>query len=138
MTTREFEQPKLETPAEILRSIQELGTKSGEIWRILQETAALQKAADRRIAETDRQMAETDRRRAETDRQMAETDRRMEETDRLMKETARQMAESDRRMDRLDRRFSSQWGSLMGSRSEGALSRLLRDRGVNVQTVMTN
>jgi len=111
MATREVEQPKQEP-------------KSAEIWRILQETAALQK-------ETDRQMKETDRR-------MEETALQMKETDRQMKETALQMAESDRRMDRLDHRFSSQWGSLMEALIEGDLIRLLRRRGVNVHTVMRN
>jgi len=125
MATREVEQPNPETKPEA-------------IWRILQETAALQKETDRRMKETDRRMKETDRivkrtalQMEETDRRMAETDRRMAETDRIVKQTVRQVAETDHR-------FSSQWGSLMEALVEGDLIRLLQERGVNVHTVMTN
>jgi len=103
MATSEAEQPKLETPAEILQSIQELGSRSGRIWQILERTAA-----------------------------------HHEEAARWRKATERQMAESERRMTRLDHRFSSQWGSLMEALIEGDLIRLLRERDVNVHTVMRN
>ena len=48
-----------------------------EVWKILEDTAALQKETDRIVRETALSMKETDRRMQETDRQMQETDRRL-------------------------------------------------------------
>ena len=51
------------------------------------------------------------------------------------KETDRQMKETDRRLRRAEDMFTSQWGRLVESFVEGDLVKLLRQRGVEVETV---
>jgi hypothetical protein len=67
----------------------------------------------------------------ETGEQMKETDRRMSETDRQMKET-------DRRMKKLQDLFTTQWGKLIESLVEGDLTKLLNERGIQVQRTLQN
>ena len=76
----------------------------------------------------------------ETDRMLTEkfkeTDRQFKETDRQLKITERQLKESDRRLRELDRLFTSQWGKLIESLVEGDLIKLLRQRNIEVESVV--
>ena len=90
-----------------------------DVWKMFQETRE-------QVQETSEQMKETDRRMSETDRRMLETDRQMKDTDLRMKET-------DRRMKKLQDLFTTQWGKLIESLVEGDLTKLLNERGIQVQ-----
>jgi hypothetical protein len=67
----------------------------------------------------------------ETREQMKETDLRMQETDKQMKET-------DRRMKKLQDLFPTQWDILIESLVEGDLTKMLNERGIQVQRTTQN
>ncbi len=70
--------------------------------------------------------------------EMKEFRERMDELRASQKETDRQLKETDRRLKETDRRFNSQWGRLVESLVEGNLAVLLRTRGIEVHTTMSN
>jgi hypothetical protein len=76
----------------------------------------------------------------ETDRQQKETSRQLKETDRILtekfQETDKQFKETDKRIRELDRLFTSQWGKLIESLVEGDLIKLLKERGIQVESII--
>ncbi|MCX6153839.1 MAG: hypothetical protein NT007_06755 [Candidatus Kapabacteria bacterium] len=118
-----------------------------KVWLALMETRNLldsqfqetRKILDSKFQESDRKFQETrqllDLKFQETDRQMKETDRQMKETDRQMKETDRQMKETDRQMKNLMSKtegIEKRWGKFVESLVDGALVRLFREIGIQV------
>ncbi|MCX6279024.1 MAG: hypothetical protein NT004_13160 [Bacteroidetes bacterium] len=80
----------------------------------------------------------------ETDRQLKETDRilteKFQETDRILtekfQETDKQFKETDRKIRELDRLFTTQWGKLVESLVEGDLINLLKEREIQVESIL--
>lgn len=54
----------------------------------------------------------------------------------MFQETNRQFKETDRKIRELDRLFTSQWGKLIESLVEGDLIKLLRERGMKVESIL--
>jgi hypothetical protein len=73
----------------------------------------------------------------ETDRILTE---KFQETDKLLtekfKETDKQFKETDRKIRELDRLFTSQWGKLVESLVEGDLIKLLKEREIEVESII--
>jgi hypothetical protein len=73
----------------------------------------------------------------ETDRILTE---KFQETDKLLtekfKETDKQFKETDRKIRELDRLFTSQWGKLVESLVEGDLIKLLKEREIQVESII--
>ena len=136
-----------------------------EIWSILKETdkqiKTLSAETDKQIktlsAETDKQMketaeqiktlsAETDKQiktlSSETDKQIktlsAETDKQMKETAEQIKETTEQMNRTDIRIDKVVGDFGNRWGRLGENLVKGSLIQRLKERGIEVERVITN
>lgn len=66
--------------------------------------------------------------------------RMFQETDRILtekfQETDKQFKETDKRIRELDRLFTSQWGKLVESLVEGDLIKLLKERGIQVESII--
>jgi len=73
----------------------------------------------------------------ETDRILTE---KFQQTDKLLtekfKETDMQFKETDRKIRELDRLFTSQWGKLVESLVEGDLIKLLKERDIQVESIV--
>jgi len=73
----------------------------------------------------------------ETDRILTE---KFQQTDKLLtekfKETDMQFKETDRKIRELDRLFTSQWGKLVESLVEGDLIKLLKEREIQVESIV--
>ena len=125
-----------------------------EIWSILKETEkqikTLSAETDKQIktlsAETDKQMKETAEQiktlSAETDKQIktlsAETDKQMKETAEQIKETTEQMNRTDIRINKVVGDFGNRWGKLGENLVKGSLIQRLKERGIEVERVITN
>jgi hypothetical protein len=68
-----------------------------------------------------------------------ETDKKFQETDRILtekfQETDKQFKETDKKINKLSELFTSQWGKLIESLVEGDLVKLLKTRGITVESV---
>ena len=89
------------------------------------------------MMENREQMKETDRQMKETDRQMKETDRQMKETDRQVQETSRQMKETDKKLNKFMGETGNRWGALGENLVEGNLAKRLKEKGFEVEGVLT-
>ncbi|MEI6434910.1 MAG: hypothetical protein WCP32_08710 [Bacteroidota bacterium] len=87
-----------------------------QVWKMFQET-------DRILTEKFQ----------ETDRILTE---KFQETDRQFKETDKQFKETDRKIRELDRLFTTQWGKLVESLVEGDLIKLLKEREIEVESII--
>jgi Holliday junction resolvase len=74
---------------------------------------------------------ETDKKFQETEKLIREMSR---ETDRKFQETDRKFQETDKKLRKLEDLFIGQWGKLMESLVDGNLTRLLQERGIDIQT----
>ena len=107
-----------------------------EIWSILKET-------NKQIKETDKQIKTLS---AETDKQIktlsAETNKQIKtlsaETDKQIKETTEQMNRTDIRIDKVVGDFGNRWGKLGENLVKGSLIQRLKERGIEVERVITN
>jgi hypothetical protein len=61
-----------------------------------------------------------------------------QETREQMKDTDLRMKETDRRMKQLQNLFTTQWGKLIESLVEGDLTKMLNERGIQVQRTLQN
>ena len=62
--------------------------------------------------------------------------RMFQETDKKFQETDKQFKETDRKIRELDRLFTSQWGKLVESLVEGDLIKLLKEREIQVESII--
>ena len=114
-----------------------------EIWSILKETDKQIKTLS---AETDKQIktlsSETDKQMKETAEQIktlsSETDKQMKETAEQIKETTEQMNRTDIRIDKVVGDFGNRWGRLGENLVKGSLIQRLKERGIEVERVITN
>jgi Holliday junction resolvase len=74
---------------------------------------------------------ETDKKFQETDKKFQETDRKFQETEKLIRDLS---LKSDKKLRKLEDLFIGQWGKLMESLVDGNLTRLLQERGIDIQT----
>ena len=103
-----------------------------EIWSILKET---EKQIKTLSAETDKQIKET----AEQIKTLsAETDKQMKETAEQIKETTEQMNRTDIRIDKVVGDFGNRWGRLGENLVKSSLIQRLKERGIEVERVITN
>ena len=116
-----------------------------EIWELIRETRVDIKESRAEMRESRAEMRESRAEMKGFRERMVEFGVRMDElrasqkeTDRQLKETDRQLKETDRQLKETDRRFNSQWGRLVESLVEGNLAALLRTRGIEVHTTMSN
>ena len=110
-----------------------------EIWSILKETnkqiKTLSAETDKHIKETAEQIKTLS---AETDKQMKKTDEQMKRTDEQMKRTDEQMKRTDIRIDKVVGDFGNRWGKLGENLVKGSLIQRLKERGIEVERVITN
>ncbi len=102
-----------------------------EIWELIRETRVDIKESRAEMRESRAEMKGFRERMDELRASQKETDRQLDELRASQKETDRQLRETDRR-------FNSQWGRLVESLVEGNLAALLRTRGIEVHTTMSN
>jgi len=74
---------------------------------------------------------ETDKKFQETDRKFQETDKKFQETEKLIRDLS---LKTDKKLRKLEDLFIGQWGKLMESLVDGNLTRLLQERGIDIQT----
>ena len=118
-----------------------------EIWSILKET---EKQIKTLSAETNKQIktlsAETNKQIKKTAEQIktlsAETDKQIKKTAEQIKtlsaETDKQMKRTDIRIDKVVGDFGSRWGKLGENLVKGSLIQRLKERGIEVERVITN
>ena len=103
-----------------------------EIWNILKEMSAETKAFKEEFKIG---MEELRASQKETDRQQKETDRQLKETNQQLKREVQKVAKGLKHAEEL---FTGQWGKLVESLVEGDLTKLLNERGIEVQRNLTN
>ena len=96
-----------------------------EIWSILKET-------NKQIKETDKQIKTLS---AETNKQIKTLSA---ETDKQIKETTEQMNRTDIRINKVVGDFGNRWGKLGENLVKGSLIQRLKERGIEVERVITN
>ncbi len=84
-----------------------MATTVEEIWQVLTEVTAVQKATALQLQETDRQQQETAQQLKETDRQQQETAQQLKETAQQLKETNQQIKELGKQIGGLGAKFGS-------------------------------
>ncbi len=110
-----------------------------EIWELIRETRVDIKESRAEMRESRAEMRRESRAEMKGFRErMDELRASQKETDRQLDELRASQKETDRQLRETDRRFNSQWGRLVESLVEGNLAVLLRTRGIEVHTTMSN
>ena len=111
----------------------------------MEELRATTKETSRIVAETSKQIKETDEQMKKTDEQMKRTDEQIKETNEQMKRTDEQMKRTDEQMKRTDKKINkyigntgNYWGNLGENLIKGNLAKRLKERGIEVEKVVTN
>ena len=110
------------------------------------ELSATQKETSQQMKETDRYLknisAELSATQKETSQQMKETDRYLKnisaELSATQKETSQQMKETDKKIKAVIGDFGNRWGKLGENLVKGHLVQRLKERGIEVERVITN
>ena len=102
-----------------------------KIWKLMMENREQMKETDRRMQETDRIVKETSLQMKDTDRQLKAS---IAETDRQLKAS---MAETDKKLNKFIGETGNRWGALGENLVEGNLAKKLKEKGFEVEGVLT-
>ena len=122
---------------------------SDEIWKMIRETqknlkefskefSAGQKELQDSHKEARREMQEIRASHKEARREMQEIRASHKELRAIQKETSQQMKETDKKMNAIIGDFGNRWGKLGENLVKGSLVQRLKERGIEVERVITN
>ena len=122
---------------------------SDEIWSIIRETQKNIRETQKGIRETRKDIKELSASQKETDKQIKrfsaelslsqkETDQSIKELSLSQKETGKLIKENSKGLRGARDLFTSQWGRLIESLVEGDLVKLLNEKGIEVDSTLTN
>ena len=110
-----------------------------EIWGLIKETQKSIKETRENIKETRESIKELS---AETNQHIkelsAETNEQIKETSQQIKELSAETKKTDKGLKQARQLFETQWGKLMESLVEGELIKLLKEKGIDVDSSSSN